>query len=248
MCHRFRCGSSEQEAGRARGMKLVVTGATGFIGRNLAEQFHAEGNEVTATGRSLVIGEELTGRGIDFQVADIRDQSLLSVICPPADCLVHCAARAGDWGRYQDFHEANVVGTRNVIETCRKRQIPKLVFISSPSVYFNGEDRLNISENEPLPDIQQTHYAKTKAINEKELLALRDTGINVIVLRPRAVFGPYDTTITPRILRMASDVPPIYRSSLRDSFLSYWIVEGGSYGPETVHGRSYRADVETGRG
>jgi len=44
------------------------------------------------------------------------------------------------------------------------------------------------------------------------------------------------------------DLPPKYRSSLRDSFVSFRIVEGGSYGPETVHGRSYRADVETGRG
>jgi hypothetical protein len=52
----------------------------------------------------------------------------------------------------------------------------------------------------------------------------------------------------PRPVKFPSfDLPPIFRSSLKDSILD-WIGEGGSYGPETVHGRSYRADVETGRG
>lgn len=184
-------------------MKAIITGATGFIGRNLAEDFQANGIQVIATGRSMRTGKELGARGIEFRAADICDISQFSSACRPVDCLIHCAARAGDWGRYQDFYEANVMGTRNVIRMCRECGIPRLIFISSPSVYFDGSNRFGISEEAPLPVTQRTHYAKTKVINEGELMALTETGLDVIILRPRAVHGPHDATITPRILRMA---------------------------------------------
>jgi nucleoside-diphosphate-sugar epimerase len=121
----------------------------------------------------------------------------------PADCVIHCAARSGDWGRYKDFYETNVVGTRNVIEACKRHNIKRILFISTPSIYFTGKDRFNISESEPLPIKQTTHYSKTKLSAETELLALQQEGHKVIIFRPRAVYGPYDNTFVPRILRLA---------------------------------------------
>ncbi len=184
-------------------MKIIITGATGFIGRNLAEAFHTDGIDVLTTGRSELVGKVLTKQGIEFRAADIRDEESVLKACSPADIMIHCAAKAGDWGRYQDFHDTNIIGTRNVISACKKHGISKIVFMSSPSIYFNGEDRLNIQENEPLPVNQTSIYSKTKIINEQELMALTDEGFKVIVLRPRAVFGPHDKIIIPRILGMA---------------------------------------------
>jgi nucleoside-diphosphate-sugar epimerase len=117
--------------------------------------------------------------------------------------VIHCAARSGDWGRYHEYYEANVIGTRHVATCCRRHGIEKILFISTPSVYFTGADRFDVKEDEPLPARQATHYAKTKLIAESELCSLREQGHRVLVFRPRAVLGPHESTFLPRILRLA---------------------------------------------
>lgn len=195
--------SSNEDSGGSAIMKVIITGATGFIGRNLAEQLHKDQVEVVSTGRSLKAGDDLRKLGITFLPADLRNQSDLVKVIPSADCLIHCAGKAGDGGSFQDFYDANVISTRNVISACQKRGISKIVFVSTPCIYFTGKDRINIQESEPLPE-QTTKYGHTKLIAERELLALPDQGYKVIILRPRAVFGPYDNTILPTILSMAA--------------------------------------------
>lgn len=184
-------------------MKIIITGATGFIGRNLTERLHGDGFQIEAIGRSLEVGDELRKKGIRFQRADIRELTQLTNAFSSADCVTHCAARTGDWGRYKEFYETNVVGTRNVIEACKRHNIKRVIFISTPSIYFTGKDRYNISESDPLPVRQTTHYSKTKLIAETELMASQQEGFHIIILRPRAVYGPYDNTFVPRILRLA---------------------------------------------
>jgi len=134
--------------------------------------------------------------------ADIKDQSQVYNIFCPADYVIHCAAKAGDWGTYQEFFETNVIGTRNVINACKRNDIRKIIYISTPSAYFNGKDRYNILETEPLPE-KQFNYGKTKLIAESELLALEKEGFKTIILRPRAVYGKYDQQIVPRFLHLA---------------------------------------------
>jgi nucleoside-diphosphate-sugar epimerase len=184
-------------------MKVLVTGATGFLGRNLVESLHADGASVIATGRSEEVGAELRQLGVEFVPADIQDAARLAEVFSPVDCVVHCAGKSGDHGRYREFHDANVVGTRNVMEACRRHEVPSIIFISSPSLYYMGKDRLGVAESDPLPERQATHYSATKLLAEAELLAFQREGGRVIGLRPRAVYGPHDTTFAPRILRLA---------------------------------------------
>jgi nucleoside-diphosphate-sugar epimerase len=184
-------------------MRIIITGATGFIGRNLAERFKNDGHDVIATGRSPEAGQELQEKGIPFLPAEILDPDRLNQVFAPADCVIHCAAKAGDWGKYQVFYDTNVRGTRNVINACKYHRIKKLIFISSPSIYFTGKDRCNISEDDPLPERQTTHYSKTKLMAEKEIMSLQPQELRYIIFRPRAVYGPYDNIIVPRILMLA---------------------------------------------
>lgn len=186
-------------------MKIIVTGAIGFVGRNLAEHFHEEGASVVATGRSRGVGEELRRQGIQFEAADILEKDRLVRAFSKADCVIHCAALAGPWGRYRDFFETNVLGTRNVVRACRYHGIEKIIFISTPSIYYNGKHRYDISEDDPLPGKQVSNYAKTKRKSEIELLALEHEGFKTIIFRPRAIMGPHDNTFVPRILRMAGN-------------------------------------------
>lgn len=183
-------------------MKIIITGATGFVGRNLAESFQDKGWDVIATGRSMDIGAELRGKGISFVPAHIEDPVQVAKVFSTADCVIHCAAKTADWGKYKEFYATNVIGTRNIINACKAHQINKIIFISTPSVYFTGQDRFNIDESERLPK-KQFHYGKTKLIAEKDLLGLCAEGFQVMIFRPRAIYGPYDHTIVPRILRLS---------------------------------------------
>jgi nucleoside-diphosphate-sugar epimerase len=183
-------------------MKIIITGATGFIGRNLSESFHKEGMKVIAIGRSEYVGKALREKGIEFMLAKIEDQpQTIKTFCP-ADYVIHCAGRAGDWWKYQDFYETNVVGTRNVINACKRNDIKKIIYISTSSVYLSGKDRYNILETEPLPT-KQFNYGKTKLMAERELLELGNEGLKTIILRPRAVYGKYDQNIVSRFLRLS---------------------------------------------
>jgi len=74
-------------------MKIIITGATGFVGRNIAENFHENNLHVVATGRSLKIGDELKNKGIRFKKADILDLNQLADAFTPADCVIHCAGK-----------------------------------------------------------------------------------------------------------------------------------------------------------
>jgi len=185
-------------------VRVVITGATGFIGRNVAQRFFDDGLDVMATGRSELVGDQLREAGIRFLPADIEDRRMLDAVLAGADCVVHCAAKSGAWGEYRDYLSANVEGTRNLIDACREHRVGRIVFISTPSVYDTGRDRLDIREDDPLPDRQLSCYARTKLIAEQELLASAGADHRIIVLRPRAVYGPHDSIIIPTALRLAA--------------------------------------------
>jgi len=173
------------------------------MGRNLAESFKAYGMKVVATGRSRAVADELKNQGIEFLNADILKQGQLNAVFSPSDCVIHCAGKSGDWGKYDEFYETNVVGTRNVVEACKTHRIGKLIFVSTPSIYYTGQDRFDVTEDEPLPKRPLTNYAKTKLEAERELMSRVKDGLKVIILRPRAVYGPHDKVFVPRILKMS---------------------------------------------
>ncbi|MBD3165732.1 SDR family NAD(P)-dependent oxidoreductase [bacterium] len=183
-------------------MHIIVTGATGFIGRTIAERFHEEGINILALGRDMDKGENLRRRGLRFQRADIRSADQVMGAFEAADCVIHCAGKSADWGRPEEFEAVNVDGTHHIIDACRVHSIHKLIFVSTPSVYYSGRDRFRIREEDPLP-APRTWYARTKLKAERELLNASRDGLQFITFRPRAVYGPYDNTIVPRILALA---------------------------------------------
>ena len=84
--------------------------------------------------------------------------------------VFHVAAKAGVWGRYADYHRANVVGTENVLAACRKHGVPRLVYTSSPSVVFDGRDMEGVDESVPYPKHYEAAYPQTKALAERAVL------------------------------------------------------------------------------
>jgi nucleoside-diphosphate-sugar epimerase len=167
----------------------LVTGGTGFLGGRLVRRLHADGWRVTVIGRNETIGRTLEDSGIRFIRADLADAA-----------AVHSGARSSPWGRYADFYNDNVLATQNVVTACERQKISRLIHVSTPSIYFDFTDRLNISESQP-PAKPANHYVRTKLLAEAAVDAAAARGLAAITLRPRAIFGPGDTTLFPRLIR-----------------------------------------------
>lgn len=184
-------------------MKALVTGATGGLGRNLVERLHRDGHDVVATGRNTEIGKVLTRQGIRFEPADLSDRNRLMALGNGREVIFHCAALSSPWGRRKDFHEANVRGTLHVAQSANANEA-RLVHVSTPSIYFEYFDKLNISEFDPLPAKMVNRYAATKYEAEEVIKALVHIhGLKAVMLRPRGIFGPYDSVLMPRLIAAA---------------------------------------------
>lgn len=180
--------------------RVLVTGATGFLGGHLATRLHQLGYAVTATGRNEAKGEALSEAGITFVRCDLANSEQTIRMCAGQDFVIHCGAFSSAWGKYLDFYNSNVVGTRNLLEGCRRYEIGRLVHVSTPSLYFDYTDRLNVPESAPLPHKAANAYAETKRLAEREVDHAFASGLPVITIRPRAIFGPGDQAILPRLL------------------------------------------------
>ncbi|WP_296256623.1 MULTISPECIES: NAD-dependent epimerase/dehydratase family protein [unclassified Pseudomonas] len=182
-------------------MKILVTGASGFIGGRFARFALEQGLSVRVNGRRAQGVEHLVRRGAEFIQGDLNDPERVYALCDDVEAVVHCAGAVGTWGRRQDFHQSNVQVTENVVEACLKQQVRRLVHLSSPSIYFDGHSHLAVRE-EQVPKRFYNHYAATKYLAEQKVFGAEEFGLEVIALRPRFVTGAGDTSIFPRLLQM----------------------------------------------
>ncbi|NHN28647.1 NAD-dependent epimerase/dehydratase family protein [Paenibacillus agricola] len=182
-------------------MKALLTGATGFLGGRLAERLLGLGWEVTALGRNATLGGLLQTKGARFMQVDLQDQEAVMAACSGQEVVFHSGALSSPWGKYADFYSTNVEGTKHVIAGCFQHGVQRLIHISTPSVYFDFQDRLNITESAPLPTKFANAYAATKRLAELEVEQACNRGLSAAILRPRAIFGPGDSSILPRLIR-----------------------------------------------
>ncbi len=182
-------------------MKALVTGGGGFLARYIVEKLIARGDDV----RSLARGDypELKQLGVDCVRADLRDADAVRNACTGMDAVFHVASLAAVWGRYQQFFDINVTGTRNVLAGCRAHGVPRLIYTSTPSVVFPMGDLEGVDESQPYPDKYLAHYPATKMIAEKEVLAANDDALSTCSLRPHIIWGPRDSHIIPMLAQRA---------------------------------------------
>ena len=182
-------------------MKILVTGASGFIGSRFARHALEQGLQVRINGRRAEAVTALCAQGAEFIQGDLTEPALVEQLCRGVDAVVHCAGAVGVWGTYAHFHQANVTVTENVVEACFKQNVRRLVHLSSPSVYFDGKAHVGLRE-EQLPKRFSDHYGKTKFLAEQQVFAAQEFGLEVLALRPRFVTGAGDTSIFPRLINM----------------------------------------------
>jgi 2-alkyl-3-oxoalkanoate reductase len=173
-------------------VNVLVTGASGFVGGAFFRHMRGRGDlTVHGVSRRQIAGPDYTS--VDLSAPFDLDFE--------PDVVVHAAARATPWGMRAQYQRQNVDATRHVIDYCRRRGRPRLVYVSSSSVFYRDGDQLGLTEDSPIGPRFVNEYARSKYEGEQRVQQYPGEWC---IVRPRAVFGPGDTVLFPRILNAAA--------------------------------------------
>lgn len=183
-------------------MKYLVTGGGGFLGTAIVRQLRERGDEVSVIGRSSY--PHIEKIGAQCHQIDLSAANDLRPVLEGVDVVIHTAAKAGVWGKKEDYWRINVDGTNNLLQAAKEVGISKFVHTSSPSAVWNGGDEIYLSEQDcPYPTTFLSHYPHSKAEAEKLVLAENSESFATTALRPHLIWGPGDPHLVPRILERA---------------------------------------------
>lgn len=185
-------------------MEILVTGATGFLGRHTVRGLLARGYRVRMMGRNFEGTEILVQSGAVSVTADLRDRAAVVAACRGVDAVVHAGALSAPWGPESQFRDINVGGTASVLAGCKVHGVRRLVYVSSPSVLFDGRDHVNLREDAPYPRKFTSIYSLTKKMGEDLVNKAGRVGwLQSVIVRPKAMFGPGDQALLPRLVEVA---------------------------------------------
>jgi 2-alkyl-3-oxoalkanoate reductase len=184
-------------------MKVLVTGGGGFLGQAICGRLAARGYEVASFNRGHY--PELVPLGVEQLRGDLADAGAVEAAVAGRQAVFHVGAKAGAWGSYASYYDANVRGTEHVIAACRKHGASKLVYTSSPSVTHRANHPVEGGNERDTPygtDFKAP-YPETKKLAEEAVLAANDSRLAVVALRPRLIWGPGDNQLLPRLVERA---------------------------------------------
>ena len=175
-------------------MKVLVTGATGFVGAETVRTLHRQGHFVLATGRDKAKARQKLSSEIHFQIQDLNSRLDFE------DCqaVIHVAGLSSPWNSRDQFLRSNVQATQNLLRWSKAAGVEHFLYISTSGVYFANDSKRDVPETTPLPNRELQHpYVSSKRLAEE---AVTDSGLNFSILRPRAIYGPQDPSLLPRII------------------------------------------------
>ena len=182
-------------------MKALVTGGGGFLGGAILDRL----SDVAEERRSFSRGAypDLAAKGITHYQASLTDLDALREASKGVDIIFHTAALPGAWGKYETYFDANVVGSRNVLQAAKDNGVRAIVHTSTPSVVHADEGIQGADESLPMATHFLAHYPKTKAIAEAEMLSASTPELKICALRPHLIWGPGDRHLIPRLAQRA---------------------------------------------
>ena len=183
-------------------MKIFITGASGFIGGAIAAHLVEAGHEVVALSRSEASDKKIAALGATPMRGSLGavEAGQLS----GSEIVIHSAAFVGDWGTLDDYWQANVEGTDQLLSAAKEAGVRRFIHIGTEAALFRGQHMRNIDERTPYPKSTPFYYSRTKAEAERRVFAANDpgAGFTAISIRPRLVWGPGDQTVLPNVLTM----------------------------------------------
>jgi nucleoside-diphosphate-sugar epimerase len=182
-------------------MRVLLTGGSSLLGAGVVRALNARGDDVVVLQRRhAAVASDL---GLTEHLADVTDAAAVGHAMREVEAVVHLAARVGVVGTAAQFHEANVIGTRTVLEAARTNGVSRLVLISSPSVAHSGSALAGTGADPADPHRAKGHYSRSKAQAELEVLAADAPELATIAIRPHLIWGPGDTQLVGRIVERA---------------------------------------------
>ncbi len=184
--------------------RILITGATGGLGLGLVAAAGARGHAVVATGRSIAMQARIEATGARFVSADLAEPEIdLRTLTRGCDSVIHAAALSASWGAKAAFERINVTATAALLEAARAEGCRRFVFISSPSIFATFRDRIGIRAGDPPARPPLNTYARTKLLGEALVQAADGPEMATTAVRPRAIVGPDDSVLLPRLAELA---------------------------------------------
>ncbi len=175
-------------------MRVLVTGASGMLGRGIAQTLIDRGDTVT------VLQRRPSGLDCAELLGDVADADVVARAVAGQQGVVHGAAKVDVVGPWAEYERANVVGTRTVLAACLAAGVRRVVHISSPAVAHAGAALVGAGAEGADPVAARGFYARSKAIAEVDALAADSPALAVLAIRPHLVWGPGDTQLVERIV------------------------------------------------
>ncbi len=197
--------------GDLSGKKVLVTGATGFIGGRLAQRLAVEeGAIVTGTGRSLDKVPFLQEAGVHLVAADLLDEAAMKEVLAGQEIVCHAAAWLSKRSEAAQARAFNVQATGQLVRLAAAQGVKRIVHISSIAVF--GPPTQPITTEETPLNPRTDRYAQTKAEGEQQALQLAaELGLELTVIRPGMVYGPRAIGWSVRMLQLVQKrVPVLY--------------------------------------
>lgn len=183
-------------------MKIFITGATGYVGNQLARQLLQQGEELSLLVRDPQSVNLPAGKNVSIFKGDITDEESITRAIRGCTHVYHCAAIAkfGSSAR-EKFYSVNVTGTKNILDAAVQARVQKIVFTSSAAV-FGPSLNIPLTENDPRIESFESDYDFSKHLAENKVREFISRGLNAVIVNPSRVYGPGPATYSNAVTRM----------------------------------------------
>ena len=186
-------------------MRVLVTGANGFVGSHVAERLVAQGVDLRVMLRRTSRVEFLDGVEYERIEGDVRDAGSLAKAVEGVDAIVHLAVLTTAISE-RLFNEVNATGTANLVSAARQAGVKRFVYVSSLAAQGPNPDRETLMVDPPRP---VSAYGRSKLAGEQPVLAAQQD-MSVAIVRPAAVYGQRDRALVPLYRMGKLGVVPVY--------------------------------------
>jgi len=219
-------------------MKILITGATGFIGRHLANALSKSEHSVRCLARKTSNLDFLRNINVEIYDGDLLDRDSIGQALRKVDVIYHLAGQVHSWHK-NDYYEGNISTTRNLLDCCREQGLKKIIFLSSVGVYRPVATKVLLTEDSDCEPI--TFYGRTK-LDAEELI--KKYNIPWVIVRAPVVYGPYQPPVLNRFFLDVFNRRKIYIVGSGDNLRSLCFIDNLIEGlillsSKQVGGRTY---------